>query len=105
MDRAELADIDAAGSLYNQVTDPTARRILDFLIDHPDERFDGATIVEHLGIGEHRDVARSTYLIGQIATNLGLKRPWTESQHGYLLPGQAAELLRKARIPAGAPSA
>ena len=105
MDRTVLADVDTARSLYDQVTDPTARTLLDFLIDHPDERFEGATIVDSLGLREHRDVARSTYFIGQIATNLGLKRPWTESQHGYLLPGPAAELLREARTPAGSPTA
>ena len=104
MDRIELADVDAARSLYNQVTDPTARTLLDFLIDHPDERFEGTTIVESLGLREHRDVARATYLIGQIASELGLERPWTESQHGYLLPGPAAALLREARTPAGARS-
>ena len=104
MDRTELADIDAARSFYHRVTDPTARTLLDFMIDHPDERFDGATIVERLGLREHREVPRSTYLIGQVASELGLKRPWSESQHGYLLPGPAAELLREARTPASAPS-
>lgn len=89
--------LEKAGSFYRRVTDPTAISILDFLVDHPDERLDGAAILQQLGLARHRDVAESTYLMGQIATELGLQRPWTESQVGYLMPASHAATLRQAR--------
>lgn len=89
--------LESATAFYQRVTDPTAKSILDFLVDHPDERFDGAAIVQHLGLARHRDVAESTYLMGQIASELGLQRPWTESQVGYLMPSHLAATLRQAR--------
>lgn len=93
---------DDAVAFYERVTDPTAKAILDFLIDHPDERFDGAGIVKGLGLARHRQVAESTYLMGRIARELGLGRPWTESQIGYLMPVQQAAILRDAREQASA---
>lgn len=89
--------VETATAFYRDVTDPTARSILDFLIDHPEERFNGRSIVEHLGLERHSDVARSTYLMGQIAAEHGIGRPWTEGQLGYLMPEQQAEALRQAR--------
>lgn len=89
--------LESASAFYRRVTDPTAKSILDFLVDHPDERLDGAAIVQRLGLARHRNVAESTYLMGQIASEFGLQRPWTESQVGYLMPAQHAETLRRAR--------
>lgn len=89
--------VETATAFYRDVTDPTAMAILDFLIDHPDERVNGRAIVEHLGLARHSDVARSTYLMGQIAADHGAGRPWTEGQLGYLMPGERAEILRQAR--------
>ena len=97
MERTRLTTSEQAESFYRRVTDETARSILDFLIDHPDERFDGAALVRHLGLSEHRQVARVTYYMGQIATELGHDRPWTEGQLGYLMPAEQADLLRQAR--------
>jgi hypothetical protein len=85
---------------YRSIDDSRARAVLDFLIDHPDRRYDGAAIVEHLGLAEHRDVARSTYLIGRLAAEAGLPRPWTEGQLGYLMSGERAAVLRQARADA-----
>lgn len=97
MNRPDIDTVESANSFYGKVTDPTAKAILDFLVDHPDEHFDGAAIVQHLGLAEHRDVARSTYRMGQIAAELGFQRPWTEGQLGYLMPSHTAHLLRDAR--------
>lgn len=97
MDRSDLETHEQAVAFYRRVTDPTAKSILDFLIDHPEERHEGADLVQQLGLAEHRDVARSTYLMGQIASDQGLDRPWTEGQRGYLLPEEHATLLREAR--------
>lgn len=97
MDRSDLKMSDQAVAFYRGVTDTTAKSILDFLIDHPDERYEGADLVQQLGLAEHCDVARSTYLMGQIASDQGLQRPWTEGQRGYLLPEEHATLLRDAR--------
>ena len=90
-------DIETARAFYLAITNPRHRAVLDFLIDHPDERFDEATLAERLGLPEHRDVARATYAMGEIAASLGRKRPWTEGQLGYLMPAAQATLLRRAR--------
>lgn len=106
MERTKLTSPEQAASFYRRVADETARSILDYLIDHPEERFDGAALVRHLGLSEHREVARATYYMGQIAAELGHDRPWTEGQLGYLMPEEQANLLRQAResTPAGAAS-
>lgn len=90
-------DVETAVTFYAMVTNPRHRAVLDFLIDHPDERFDEATLAERLELPEHRDVARATYAMGEIAARLGRKRPWTEGQLGYLMPAAQAALLRQAR--------
>lgn len=89
-------DIETAVAFYRSIEE-RHRVVLDFLIDHPEERMDEATIADRLGLPEHRDVARATYAMGEAAAALGRKRPWGESQHGYLMPSAQAELLRKAR--------
>jgi hypothetical protein len=96
--------LESARAFYMSVTDPTAKAILDFLIDHPDERFDGAAIIQHLGLAKHSDVARSAFAMGQIAAELGFDRPWTEGQLGYLMPTQQADGLRQARVQADGPT-
>ena len=90
-------DLDVAVAFYRSVDDPTAKAVLDFLIDHPDERFDGAALVRHLGLAAHRDVARATFYLGTLSAARGRRRPWTEAQLGYLMPSPQAELLRRAR--------
>ena len=95
------SDLDVAVAYYRSVADPTAKALLDFLIDHPDERFDGAALVRHLGLGEHRAVARATSRLGTLAAALDRRRPWTEAQLGYLMPAVQADLLRRARERAG----
>ena len=90
-------DGDEASAFYRSVDDPTARAVLDFLIDHPEERFDGAAIARHLGLAQHRDVARATYRLGQLAAARGRARPWNEAQLGYAMAAEQAALFRDAR--------
>ncbi len=90
-------DLDRATAFYQSIPDQTAKAVLDFLIDHPDDTFDGAAIVKQLGLAQHRDVARATFALGEAAAALGRKRPWTEAQRGYAMPVAQAELFRRAR--------
>ena len=68
MDRTTWGTTEQAVAFYHQVSDPTARAILDFLIDHPDERFEGAdlgTKLKLLGVdvacfGDHRGAGEGT---------------------------------------------
>lgn len=90
-------DRESAAQFYDAVTEPTAKAILDYLIDHPDERLDGAAIVRALGLPEHRAVARATYAMGQIAAAQDNHRPWGEAQQGYLMPAPVADLFRQVR--------
>ena len=93
----EPGDREAAATFYRAVTDPTAKAILDYLIDHPDERVDGAALVRAFGLPEHRAVARAAYLMGRIASAEGRNRPWSEAQLGYQMSAPVAELFRQAR--------
>ncbi len=93
----EPEDLDAAVAFRRAIADPTERAVLDFLIDHPEERFDGAAIVRRLGLAGHRAVGRATFGLGTVAAGLGRRRPWREGQLGYLMPAAQAELLRRAR--------
>lgn len=90
-------DADLAAGFYRSIEDPTARAVLDFLVDHPEERFDGAALVGELGLARHREVARATFALGTLAAAVGRRRPWREGQVGYLMPAAQADLLRRAR--------
>jgi hypothetical protein len=90
-------EIDLATTFYDGVSEPNARAVLDFLIDHPDARFDGAAIASALGLAQHRAVARATFAYGEVARAQHRNRPWQEAQLGYLMPGAQAALLRQAR--------
>ncbi len=90
-------DLDTATAFYRTISDPSAKAVLDFLIDHPGDLFDGDAIVTQLGLAQHRDVARATFALGEAAAALGRERPWTEGQRGYAMPVERAELFRRAR--------
>ena len=77
--------------------DAGARRVLDELIDHPDERFDGAALMARLGMERHADVTRAIGSLGAAFAARGLARPWQEAQRGYLLPGEMAAVLEGKR--------
>jgi F420-dependent oxidoreductase-like protein len=82
---------------YAAVRDGTPRRLLDFLIDHPDERFDSATLMRRLDLERHDDVARGFAALAADLTGHGLTRPWNEAQAGYLLAAAHAALLARGR--------
>jgi hypothetical protein len=90
-------DRDAVIAFDRAVTDPTARAVLDYLIAHPDQRFNGAALVKALNLSEHKAVARATYAMGQIAAGLDRSRPWGEAQMGYQMAGPIAALFLEAR--------
>jgi F420-dependent oxidoreductase-like protein len=82
---------------YAAIPGDTPRRLLDFLVDHPDERFDGAALRERLGLERHDEVARGFAAIAAVLERHGIARPWTEAQAGYLLPASQAAVLARAR--------
>ena len=85
------------GRVYATVRDGTPRRLLDFLIDHPDERFDGAALMRQLELERHDEVARGFTALAADLAKHGVARPWNEAQAGYLLPAQVAADLARAR--------
>ena len=82
---------------YAAVRDGTPRRLLDFLIDHPDERFDAAALMRHLELRRHDEVARGFATLAADLAEQGLARPWNEAQAGYLLSVRPAAVLARAR--------
>ncbi|HEU5434380.1 MAG TPA: hypothetical protein VFU81_22090, partial [Thermomicrobiales bacterium] len=71
--------------------------LLDFLIAHPDTRFDGDALIEPLGLDRHVEVTLAAASLAAAFARQGLPRPWNESQLGYLLPARNADLLARAR--------
>ena len=69
----------------------------NYLIDHPDVQIDSEELQVALQFPQHKDVALSAYSIGESAAALGLKRPWTEGQKGYLMSVETATMLAQAR--------
>lgn len=96
-DRRELGEGDTAlvEQVFASIEGETTRHVLDLLIDHPDERFDGAAIVKRLDLKEHAEVARAFAELGDAFAEHGLARPWNEAQRGYLLPNDKVEILRQ----------
>jgi F420-dependent oxidoreductase-like protein len=97
--RNDLTVVDAAdvARAYAAVRDGTPRRLLDFLIDHPDERFDSAALMTQLELPRHDEVARGFAALAADLAEHGLARPWNEAQAGYLLPAQQAAVFARAR--------
>lgn len=85
---ADSAALDDAGlaAAFAAVRDGTPRRLLQFLLDHPDQRFDTAALVEHLSLERRDEVARGFAALADDLASNGLARPWNEAQAGYLLP-------------------
>ena len=86
---AEIATLDAPAiaAAYATVRDGTPRRLLQFLLDHPNERFDTAALAQHLNLPRHDEVARGFAILAEDLASAGMARPWNEAQAGYLLPG------------------
>lgn len=93
-DARPLADLATLGQAYAAVSEGTPRRLLDFLIDHPDERFNAEALRQHLGLARHDEVARGFATLSADLANHGLARPWNEAQAGYLLSSEQAKGLR-----------
>jgi hypothetical protein len=91
------ADAETVRRAYAAIGEADARRVLDFLIDHPDERFDGRALMQHLEIERHDDVTRAIVNVAATLAEHGLARPWNEAQAGYLLPDNPAAALARAR--------
>jgi F420-dependent oxidoreductase-like protein len=95
-DLTSVNEADVARA-YAAVRNGTPRRLLDFLIDHADERFDGAALMRQLELSRHDEVARGFAALAADLAEHGLARPWNEAQAGYLLAPQQAAVLARAR--------
>ena len=95
----DLAAVDEAVVVraFAAIREGLPRRLLDFLIDHPDERFDGVALMQRLELQRHDEVARGFAALGADLAAHGIARPWNEAQNGYLLPKEQAALLGRAR--------
>ena len=82
-----------AARAYAGVRDDMARRLLDTLIAHPDERMDGRSLMGHLGVERHDEVTRAVATLAAELAEQGLARPWNEAQQGFLLTGERASLF------------
>jgi F420-dependent oxidoreductase-like protein len=104
--RSEITVVNEAdvGRAYAAVRDGTPRRLLDFLIDHPDERFEGAALMRQLDLQRHDEVARGFAALAADLAGHGLARPWNEAQAGYLLSAQDAAVFARARGGVGQPA-
>ncbi len=96
---ADLAGSDelAIARAYAAVREGVPRRLLDGLIDHPEERFEGAALQERLGLERHDEVARAFADIAADLAGAGFARPWNEAQAGFLLSAERAAILARAR--------
>jgi F420-dependent oxidoreductase-like protein len=92
-----FADESVIAEAYASVAEGLPRRLLDFLMTHPDERLDGAALVARLGLERHDEVTRTIAALAADLATHGIARPWNESQLGYLLPAEQAALLARAR--------
>lgn len=90
-------DLPLATQLYGLVDAGQPRQLLDYLIDHPGVQIDSEALQSALNFPQHKDVALAAYSIGESAAALGLQRPWTEGQRGYLMTAETADLLAQAR--------
>lgn len=90
-------DRERTTEFYKSVETGQPRQFLDFLIDHPDERFDSEALQNALRFPQHKDVALAAWSIGESAMVVGLARPWTEGQLGYLMTAETAAVLKQAR--------
>ncbi|HEU0114474.1 MAG TPA: hypothetical protein VFQ80_07350, partial [Thermomicrobiales bacterium] len=94
-------DLEATARVCANIDDPAARRLLEFLIAHPDTRFDGAALIEPLGFDRHVEVTLAAASLAAAFAKSGVASPWNESQLGYLLPAASAALLARAHEAAG----
>lgn len=84
---------DDVRAVLEAIDDRTERALLDWLVDHPEERFDGAALRASLSLEAHRDVTRAAAKLGERFTSAGIARPWNEAQRGYLMTAEQAGRL------------
>jgi alkanesulfonate monooxygenase SsuD/methylene tetrahydromethanopterin reductase-like flavin-dependent oxidoreductase (luciferase family) len=84
------AENTTLAAAVNAFGDDPAGRFLRFLAAHPDQRFDGASLREHLGLDSHEQVTRAAIEVADGFARQGLDRPWEEAQSGYLMPREVA---------------
>jgi len=89
-------EVVSLGEVYAG-SEPLACAVLDVLIDQPEERLNGAMLMERTGAAAHADVTRALAALAADLAERGLARPWQEAQTGYLLPADKAALLARAR--------
>jgi alkanesulfonate monooxygenase SsuD/methylene tetrahydromethanopterin reductase-like flavin-dependent oxidoreductase (luciferase family) len=95
------AGTDSISIVVNTVAEEPSKRLLRFLAEHPEERFDGAKLQEHLGLESHEQVTRATIRIAAEFASQGLARPWNEAQSGYLMSREVAACIMQ--VVPGAP--
>ncbi len=94
-DSIQLTQQQAQG-LFERIEDDDQQSFLKYLMDHPGQQMDPEVIQQDLGFAEHRQVALAAYGIGEIASALGLERPWIEGQRGYTMDVETANTLLQA---------
>jgi alkanesulfonate monooxygenase SsuD/methylene tetrahydromethanopterin reductase-like flavin-dependent oxidoreductase (luciferase family) len=97
-DVAAVRQLDSVGedelrAVLAGVDDGLEGTLLRWLIAHPDERFDGAALLERVGGGQHREVTRAFARLGDRFRAHRVTRPWNEAQRGYLITAERAKLL------------
>jgi F420-dependent oxidoreductase-like protein len=91
-------DAEAVAAILREFEGTASRRVLDWLVDHPDERLDGAALQRATGIERHAEV---TAALRERFRGLGLAPPWDEHQRGYLVSASDAATLRDAAAASG----
>ncbi len=86
-------DLPVLSGILANLGDSPARRFLAWLIDHPEERFDGAALQPILNVEDHAAVSLTVASVGAAFAERGLDRPWSEAQRGYALSREMADLL------------
>jgi F420-dependent oxidoreductase-like protein len=97
---ADLTTLDeaAVARAYAELPPGTGKQLLDFLIAHPDERFDAAAVQERLALARHDEVARGFAALAADLARHGVARCWSEGQSGYLLAAPQAAVLARAMV-------
>jgi alkanesulfonate monooxygenase SsuD/methylene tetrahydromethanopterin reductase-like flavin-dependent oxidoreductase (luciferase family) len=96
-EKLETGNQKRAEAAIRSITDPGARRVLECLIAHADERLDGQAIMRLTGIERHADVTRAFVRLADAFAAQGIARPWSEGQRGWLVTAETAELLARSR--------
>ena len=91
------ADLTLVSSIYSGLPEGNPKRVIDVLIDNPDERFDGVALVERLGLVDHAAATLAIAAAGSAFAEHGLARPWSEAQRGYQLMPESVAVLAAAR--------